>query len=98
MKQHMLTHKIRDVPPGFDKSSSGADDGRDPSPDRRSSPDKVDLKRSPPAHPPPQITHPAPIDMPPMPKRPSGKSQSEEFSYFSALGILFRLTYCVRTK
>lgn len=71
MKQHMLTHKIRDVPPGFDKSSSGADDTRDGSPDRRSSPDKLDLKRSPPAHPPPQMTHPPPIDMPPMPKRPS---------------------------
>ncbi|CAH0700587.1 unnamed protein product [Spodoptera exigua] len=71
MKQHMLTHKIRDVPPGFDKSSSGADDTRDASPDRRSSPDKLDLKRSPPAHPPPQMTHPPPIDMPPMPKRPS---------------------------
>nr|XP_049708054.1 homeotic protein spalt-major isoform X1 [Helicoverpa armigera] len=71
MKQHMLTHKIRDVPPGFDKSSSGADDTREASPDRRSSPDKLDLKRSPPAHPPPQMTHPPPIDMPPLPKRPS---------------------------
>lgn len=67
MKQHMLTHKIRDVPPGFDR---GQDD-RESSPDRRSSPEKMDLKRSPPAHPPPPITHPPPIDMPPLPKRPS---------------------------
>ncbi|XP_049867253.1 homeotic protein spalt-major-like [Pectinophora gossypiella] len=74
MKQHMLTHKIRDMPPGFDKSSSqpaSGDDGRDQSPDRRSSPDKLDLKRSSPAHPPPTMTHAPPIDMPPMPKRPS---------------------------
>ncbi|XP_041969227.1 homeotic protein spalt-major-like isoform X2 [Aricia agestis] len=73
MKQHMLTHKIRDMPPGFEKSSgpSGppSEEGRDASPDRRSSPDKVDLKRSPPAHPPP-MAHP-PIDMPPLPKRPA---------------------------
>ncbi|XP_075992343.1 spalt major isoform X5 [Anticarsia gemmatalis] len=67
MKQHMLTHKIRDVPPGFDKSQ----DDRESSPDRRSSPDKLDLKRSPPAHPPPPITHAPPIDMPPLPKRPT---------------------------
>ncbi|XP_064292305.1 homeotic protein spalt-major-like isoform X4 [Plodia interpunctella] len=72
MKQHMLTHKIRDMPPGFDKSSSGAtDDTRESSPDRRSSPDKMELKRSPPAHPPPPMSHPPPIDMPPLPKRPS---------------------------
>ncbi|XP_045765550.1 sal-like protein 1 isoform X5 [Maniola jurtina] len=76
MKQHMLTHKIRDMPPGFDKGASGpsgpsSEDGRDPSPDRRSSPEKMDLKRSPPAHPPPPMSHPPPIDMPPLPKRPS---------------------------
>ncbi|KAM3964732.1 LOW QUALITY PROTEIN: sal-like protein 1 [Aphomia sociella] len=76
MKQHMLTHKIRDMPPGFDKSSSGptgpsSEDGRDGSPDRRSSPDKLDLKRSPPAHPPPPMTHAPPIDIPSLPKRPS---------------------------
>ncbi|KAG6452516.1 hypothetical protein O3G_MSEX007681 [Manduca sexta] len=75
MKQHMLTHKIRDMPPGFDKGPGGPtgtsmDDARDPSPDRRSSPDKVDLKRSPPVHPPP-MTHAPPIDMPSLPKRPS---------------------------
>ncbi|XP_045511768.1 homeotic protein spalt-major-like isoform X4 [Colias croceus] len=74
MKQHMLTHKIRDMPPGFDKNGSGptgatSEDGRDPSPERRSSPDKMDLKRSPPAHPPPPMNHPPPIDMPPLPKR-----------------------------
>lgn len=73
MKQHMLTHKIRDMPPGFDKSSTGlSDEARETSPDRRSSPDKMDLKRSPPAHPPP-MSHAPPIDMPPLPKRPSGK-------------------------
>lgn len=76
MKQHMLTHKIRDMPPGFDKSSGSLQSedshGRD-SPDRRSSPDKIDLKRSPPAHPPPPITHAPSMDMPPLPKRPSGK-------------------------
>ncbi|XP_046961182.1 homeotic protein spalt-major-like isoform X2 [Vanessa cardui] len=76
MKQHMLTHKIRDMPPGFDKSVSGStgppsEEGRDPSPDRRSSPEKMDLKRSPPAHPPPPLSHPPPIDMPPLPKRPT---------------------------
>ncbi|XP_059060384.1 homeotic protein spalt-major isoform X4 [Achroia grisella] len=76
MKQHMLTHKIRDMPPGFDKNSSGltggsSEDGRDGSPDRRSSPDKMDLKRSPPAHPPPPMPHAPPIDMPPLPKRPT---------------------------
>ncbi|XP_026756893.2 homeotic protein spalt-major isoform X4 [Galleria mellonella] len=76
MKQHMLTHKIRDMPPGFDKNSSGptgpsSEDGRDGSPDRRSSPDKLDLKRSPPAHPPPPMPHVPPIDMPPLPKRPT---------------------------
>lgn len=37
MKQHMLTHKIRDMPPGFDKGSSGptgppSEEGREPSP------------------------------------------------------------------
>ncbi|XP_038208669.1 homeotic protein spalt-major-like isoform X4 [Zerene cesonia] len=74
MKQHMLTHKIRDMPPGFDKNGSGptgaaSEDGREPSPERRSSPDKMDLKRSPPAHPPPPMNHPPPIDMPPLPKR-----------------------------
>lgn len=77
MKQHMLTHKIRDMPPGFDKGISGStgppsEEGRDPSPERRSSPEKMDLKRSPPALPPPQMTHPPPIDMPPLPKRPTG--------------------------
>ncbi|CAH2066821.1 unnamed protein product, partial [Iphiclides podalirius] len=74
MKQHMLTHKIRDMPPGFDKGGSGSgpnEDPREPSPDRRSSPDKMDLKRSPPAHPPPPMTHAPPIDMPPLPKRPT---------------------------
>ncbi|XP_069357393.1 homeotic protein spalt-major-like isoform X2 [Maniola hyperantus] len=76
MKQHMLTHKIRDMPPGFDKGASGpsgpsSEDGRDPSPDRRSSPEKMDLKRSPPVHPPPPMSHLPPIDMPPLPKRPS---------------------------
>ncbi|XP_045459026.1 homeotic protein spalt-major-like [Melitaea cinxia] len=76
MKQHMLTHKIRDMPPGFDKSISGStgppsEEGRDPSPERRSSPEKMDLKRSPPALPPPPMTHPPPIDMPPLPKRPT---------------------------
>ncbi|KAJ2953653.1 hypothetical protein O0L34_g1269 [Tuta absoluta] len=75
MKQHMLTHKIRDMPPGFtDKSNQSApstDDGRDQSPERRSSPDKMDLKRSPPAHPQPPMSHAPPIDMPPLPKRPS---------------------------
>ncbi|XP_050362369.1 homeotic protein spalt-major-like isoform X2 [Nymphalis io] len=76
MKQHMLTHKIRDMPPGFDKGVSGStgppsEEGRDPSPDRRSSPEKMDLKRSPPAHPPPPLAHPPPIDMPPLPKRPT---------------------------
>ncbi|KAL0849241.1 hypothetical protein ABMA28_013573 [Loxostege sticticalis] len=72
MKQHMLTHKIRDMPPGFDKGPGSAtgDETRESSPDRRSSPDKMDLKRSPPRHPPP-MTHPSPIDMPPLPKRPS---------------------------
>ncbi|XP_068620811.1 homeotic protein spalt-major isoform X3 [Battus philenor] len=71
MKQHMLTHKIRDMPPGFDKGSNGPnEETRDPSPDRRSSPDKMDLKRSPPVHPPPPMNH-APIDMPPLPKRPT---------------------------
>ncbi|KAL4708118.1 hypothetical protein ACJJTC_009897 [Scirpophaga incertulas] len=71
MKQHMLTHKIRDMPPGFDKTPQPPnDDHREPSPDRRSSPDKMDLKRSPPAHPPP-LTHVPPMDMPPLPKRPS---------------------------
>lgn len=89
MKQHMLTHKIRDVPPGFDKSSSGADDTRDGSPDRRSSPDKLDLKRSPPAHPPPQMTHPPPIDMPPMPKRPSGKSTKHCNLRFNIYTLIF---------
>lgn len=77
MKQHMLTHKIRDMPPGFDKgpgvpTAPSSEDGREPSPDRRSSPDKMELKRSPPAHPPP-MTHASPIDMPSLPKRPSGK-------------------------
>ncbi|XP_013188893.1 homeotic protein spalt-major isoform X5 [Amyelois transitella] len=73
MKQHMLTHKIRDMPPVFDKSPSGTtgDETRESSPDRRSSPDKMELKRSPPAHPPPPMSHPQPIDMPPLPKRPS---------------------------
>ncbi|XP_052747206.1 homeotic protein spalt-major isoform X1 [Bicyclus anynana] len=75
MKQHMLTHKIRDMPPGFDKGPGGpsgppSEEGRDPSPDRRSSPEKLDLKRSPPVHPPPPMSHP-PIDMPPLPKRPT---------------------------
>ncbi|XP_014360121.2 homeotic protein spalt-major isoform X1 [Papilio machaon] len=78
MKQHMLTHKIRDMPPGFDKGGNGPaglnEDTRDPSPDRRSSPDKMDLKRSPPAHPPPPMTHAPPIDMPPLPKRPTVSS------------------------
>ncbi|CAG9784389.1 unnamed protein product [Diatraea saccharalis] len=70
MKQHMLTHKIRDMPPGFDKAPpTPNDEPREPSPDRRSSPDKMDLKRSPPALPP--MSHAPPIDMPPMPKRPS---------------------------
>lgn len=73
----MLTHKIRDMPPGFDKgpgvpTAPSSEDGREPSPDRRSSPDKMELKRSPPAHPPP-MTHASPIDMPSLPKRPSGK-------------------------
>lgn len=73
MKQHMLTHKIRDMPPGFDKNAPGmSDDGRE-SPDRRSSPDKMDLKRSPPALPQPPMTHAPPMDMPPLPKRPSCK-------------------------
>ncbi|CAG9098787.1 unnamed protein product [Plutella xylostella] len=74
MKQHMLTHKIRDMPPTFDKSSTGPpseESTRDASPERRSSPDKLDLKRSPPAHPPPPLNHPSPLDMPPMPKRPA---------------------------
>ncbi|CAG5022168.1 unnamed protein product [Parnassius apollo] len=75
MKQHMLTHKIRDMPPGFDKGGNGSmgpnEESREPSPDRRSSPDKMDLKRSPPAHPPPPMTHAPPIDMPPLPKRPT---------------------------
>ncbi|CAK1603102.1 unnamed protein product [Parnassius mnemosyne] len=75
MKQHMLTHKIRDMPPGFDKGGNGPmgpnEESREPSPDRRSSPDKMDLKRSPPAHPPPPMTHAPPIDMPPLPKRPT---------------------------
>ncbi|CAH0725853.1 unnamed protein product, partial [Brenthis ino] len=76
MKQHMLTHKIRDMPPGFDKGSSGptgppSEEGREPSPDRRSSPDKIDLKRSPPVLPPNPMSHPPPIDMPPLPKRPT---------------------------
>ncbi|XP_032529878.2 sal-like protein 3 isoform X4 [Danaus plexippus] len=76
MKQHMLTHKIRDMPPGFEKSVSGptgppSEEGREPSPDRRSSPEKIDLKRSPPALPPVTIAHPPPIDMPPLPKRPT---------------------------
>lgn len=74
MKQHMLTHKIRDMPPSFEKGLSGPSgppsEERDGSPDRRSSPEKMELKRSPPAHPP--MPH-APIDMPPLPKRPSGK-------------------------
>ncbi|XP_050669997.1 homeotic protein spalt-major-like isoform X1 [Leptidea sinapis] len=75
MKQHMLTHKIRDMPPNFDKSSGlsgpGSEDGREGSPERRSSPDKLDLKRSPSALPPSIMNHPPPIDMPPLPKRPS---------------------------
>ncbi|XP_047515663.1 homeotic protein spalt-major isoform X3 [Pieris napi] len=74
MKQHMLTHKIRDMPPSFDKNGSNpasSEDGREPSPERRSSPDKMDLKRSPPVHPPPPIHHPPSIDMPPLPKRPT---------------------------
>ncbi|XP_026323564.1 homeotic protein spalt-major-like isoform X3 [Hyposmocoma kahamanoa] len=72
MKQHMLTHKIRDMPPGFDKSQSASmeSDGREPSPERRS-PEKLDLKRSSPAHPPPPMTHAPPIDMPSLPKRPT---------------------------
>lgn len=75
MKQHMLTHKIRDMPPGFDRSQSGSmeSDGREPSPERRS-PEKLDLKRSSPAHPPPPMTHAPPIDMPSLPKRPTGIS------------------------
>lgn len=78
MKQHMLTHKTRDMPPSFDKSvSSGGtaseENTRDGSPERRSTPEKMDLKRSPPAHVPPPITHPSPVDMPPLPKRPSCK-------------------------
>ncbi|KAI8427920.1 hypothetical protein MSG28_002256 [Choristoneura fumiferana] len=72
MKQHMLTHKIRDMPPSFEKGLSGPSgppsEEREGSPDRRSSPEKMELKRSPPAHPP--MPH-APIDMPPLPKRPS---------------------------
>ncbi|XP_072936675.1 uncharacterized protein [Epargyreus clarus] len=73
MKQHMLTHKIRDMPPGFEKppGGPGPDELREPSPDRRSSPDKMDLKRSPPVHPPPPMSHSSPIDMPPLPKRPT---------------------------
>ncbi|XP_012549950.1 homeotic protein spalt-major isoform X3 [Bombyx mori] len=73
MKQHMLTHKIRDMPPGFDKNVVGApssEDGRDQSPERRS-PEKLDLKRSPPVHVPPPMNHTPSIDMPPLPKRPS---------------------------
>ncbi|XP_063529864.1 homeotic protein spalt-major isoform X1 [Cydia strobilella] len=73
MKQHMLTHKIRDMPPSFEKGMPGPpgppSEERDASPERRSSPDKLELKRSPPAHPP--MSHAPPIDMPPMPKRPS---------------------------
>ncbi|VVD01813.1 unnamed protein product, partial [Leptidea sinapis] len=67
--------KIRDMPPNFDKSSGlsgpGSEDGREGSPERRSSPDKLDLKRSPSALPPSIMNHPPPIDMPPLPKRPS---------------------------
>lgn len=82
MKQHMLTHKIRDMPPTFEKGPNGGsigtplqatqDDSREMSPERRSTPEKMDLKRSPPIHPPPPLTHPPPLDMPPLPKRPTG--------------------------
>lgn len=79
MKQHMLTHKIRDMPPTFEKGPSGMgtslssnDDTRDASPERRSTPEKMDLKRSPPIHPPPSLSHPPALDMPPLPKRPPG--------------------------
>ncbi|KAJ0181877.1 hypothetical protein K1T71_002599 [Dendrolimus kikuchii] len=74
MKQHMLTHKIRDMPPGFDKgpgSQMPNEELREPSPERRSTPDKLDLKRSPPIHPPPPMSQAPPIDMPPLPKRPT---------------------------
>lgn len=83
MKQHMLTHKIRDMPPGFDKSQSGSmeSDGREPSPERRS-PEKLDLKRSSPAHPPPPMTHVPPIDMPSLPKRPTGISYYKKNMFY----------------
>ncbi|GBP71640.1 Sal-like protein 1 [Eumeta japonica] len=82
MKQHMLTHKIRDMPPTFDKGNAGAaaapggggpaaEEAREPSPERRASPDKPDLKRSPPAPPAPPLAHPPLPDLPPLPKRPT---------------------------
>lgn len=80
MKQHMLTHKIREMPPTFDKSISNPiniatpnppEEPREPSPERRASPEKLDLKRSPPIHVPP-LAHTSPLDMPPLPKRPTG--------------------------
>lgn len=92
MKQHMLTHKIRDMPPGFDKSPSGPlglsnEEGRDTSPDRRSPPEKMDLKRSPPVHVPPPMTHALPVDLPPLPKRPSGMF----FFHILSLAIIFSI-------
>lgn len=92
MKQHMLTHKIRDMPPTFDKSSTGPpseESTRDASPERRSSPDKLDLKRSPPAHPPPPLNHPSPLDMPPMPKRPAGEFKKRNVDLWTWLTFVF---------